>query len=342
MFDANDTPEMGSPIERGEARKDTVHRLALPSSPSPPTSDCLNKESNPSSFNRQSLTESLQALKALNSLRTKRPERVIVERAVEQTSREPSRMSARTSKKRGFAAKDELKSVFETRITHDDFSPVQEPELELTKFLSTVDWEERLRGIAIAHRLVLHHQSILDSRFRQFVIVVASSVDSLRSSVCRAALQLVRSMAVNLGDRLSVELGCLVPSLLKKSSEMTFLSAEADDAMYQLIRVINPHAVIRTLSHFSSDRRVQSRVAAALAFLLESRDDVDIFRGRLGQAACESCLVIIEECIRDGNVDTRNYAKRCLTRVYETTSFEEWTKALRRHPDLEPIVRRLY
>jgi len=336
MFDARDVPEMGSPTGFGlDVERDAAFEEAQRGAGEREREQAVVCEVE-SRVLSQSLNDSLRVLK-----RRRRLERVT--RSV-QLVQAPAAMTRVRAEKPKQKIKSNTKAVFETS---DDLSPLDAPEKEIERFISAsnhvtrssseVAWEEQLAGVATANRLVMHHQTALALHLRPFIIAVASCVECMRSSVSKAALNLVTTMAHYIGDRLSAEFGCLLPCLLKRSSESNFLSADADLAMQNVISVIHPHVVIRELHHFANDRRLRARVLSALEFCVTMCAEEDVFRGRAGRAACEHALAILDETMRCADAEMRQCVKIVLRRVYDITTPNEWTRAMRIHPDLNEL-----
>lgn len=229
--------------------------------------------------------------------------------------------------------------TFETR---DDLVPVDEPVRAMREVLATLGgdegaraWDDRVRAMAVANRLVARHAEVVAGHLRPFVVVVSSSLDSVRSSVAKAALDLVRATARHLGGRLDGEVGCVLPSVLRRAAEASFLSAEADEALRVIIEVTSPHAVIKTLFyHVRENRRLQTKIALALTYVVERDGERGAFRGRRGSAALDMTLVVLDECARGGAVDARLYVKRCLANLRDVLGVEELVKTMRKFPDL--------
>ena len=229
--------------------------------------------------------------------------------------------------------------------TYEDFSPVEEPERAMQDVLMTLGgdageraWEDRLRVMSVANRLVARHAEVVVANLRPFVVVVTASLDSLRSSVAKTALSLVKAMACHLSGRLDGEVGCVLPSVLRRSAEASFLSAEADEALHVLIEATSPHAVIKTLfHHVKENRRLQSKIALALTYVVERNCESAVFRGRHGRAALDMTLGVLDECVRGGAMDARLYAKRCLASLLDVLGAEELGKPMRKFPELSAI-----
>jgi len=237
------------------------------------------------------------------------------------------------------ARKKSERAVFET---YENLAPLNDPETVMVGVLVVLRgaaeraWEERLEAIALANRLVIHHVGVVSANLRPFIIGVTSCLESLRSSISKAALSLIKTLAVHLKGKINGELGCVFPSVLKRASESSFLSAEADEVLHVLIEAAAPHAVIRTLSqHVSESRRLQAKIAFALTYCVERNAEcASVFRGRAGRTALDLTLATLDVCIRGGHPDARLYAKRCLSCLIDVLGSDGLEKPMRAYPDL--------
>ena len=236
------------------------------------------------------------------------------------------------------ARKKSERAVFET---YENLAPLNDPETVMVGVLVVLRgaaeraWEERLEAIALANRLVIHHVGVVSANLRPFIIGVTSCLESLRSSISKAALSLIKTRAVHLKGKINGELGCVFPSVLKRASESSFLSAEADEVLHVLIEAAAPHAVIRTLSQHVSARRLQAKIAFALTYCVERNAEcASVFRGRAGRTALDLTLATLDVCIRGGHPDARLYAKRCLSCLIDVLGSDGLEKPMRAYPDL--------
>ena len=237
------------------------------------------------------------------------------------------------------ARKKSERAVFET---YENLAPLNDPETVMVGVLVVLRgaaeraWEERLEAIALANRLVIHHVGVVSANLRPFIIGVTSCLESLRSSISKAALSLIKTLAVHLKGKINGELGCVFPSVLKRASESSFLSAEADEVLHVLIEAAAPHTVIRTLSqHVSESRRLQAKIAFALTYCVERNVEcASVFRGRAGRTALDLTLATLDVCIRGGHPDARLYAKRCLSCLIDVLGSDGLEKPMRAYPDL--------
>jgi hypothetical protein len=229
-----------------------------------------------------------------------------------------------------------------TFATHEDLSPLDDPQGTLRGVLSVFadessgcDWERRCEAISLANRLVCHHPQIVVSQLRPFVVGVATCLDSLRSAVSRAALSLVKSMTIHLKGQLDGEIECVLPSVMKRAIEVSFLSAEAVEVIHRLVESTEPRRMIKALSHHVHERRFRTKVALALTYCVERNAEVsNAFRGVAGRAAIATAYAILNDCVQCGGEEARTFTRRCLTSIFRVSTHEERDKAMRHFPDL--------
>ena len=337
MYDASDAPRMESPTESKGSSVGAAEAAASEDS----EADARRRRGEVSARRRveresrtrerrcgRSVSDALMALK-----QRKRTGRVVTRSG----SRAPagSAMPVRAPS----ARKKSERAVFET---YENLAPLNDPETVMVGVLVVLRgaaeraWEERLEAIALANRLVIHHVGVVSANLRPFIIGVTSCLESLRSSISKAALSLIKTLAVHLKGKINGELGCVFPSVLKRASESSFLSAEADEVLHVLIEAAAPHAVIRTLSqHVSESRRLQAKIAFALTYCVERNAEcASVFRGRAGRTALDLTLATLDVCIRGGHPDARLYAKRCLSCLIDVLGSDGLEKPMRAYPDL--------
>ena len=336
MYDASDAPRMESPTESKGSSVGAAEAAASEDSEADARrrrGEVARDVGSSASRGREttlrrSVSDALMALK-----QRKRTGRVVTRSG----SRAPdgSAMPVRAPS----ARKKSERAVFET---YENLAPLNDPETVMSEVLVILRgaaeraWEERLEAIALANRLVIHHVGVVSANLRPFIIGITSCLESLRSSISKAALSLIKTLAVHLRGKMNGELGCVFPSVLKRSSEASFLSAEADEVLHVLIEAAAPHAVIRTLSqHVSESRRVQAKIAFALTYCVERNAEcASVFRGRAGRAALDLTLATLDVCIRGGHPDARLYAKRCLCCLIDVLGSDGLVKPMRAYPEL--------
>ena len=263
-----------------------------------------------------------------------------VARKLSDLKRRRERQGALRARRRGEEARDGG-AALTTFATHEDLSPLDDPKGTLRGVLdvfsdesSGYDWERRCEAISLANRLVCHHPKIVLSHLRPFVVGVATCLDSLRSAVSKAALSLVKSMTTHLKGQFDGEIECVLPSVMKRAIEMSFLSAEADEVLHNIVECTEPRRMIKALSHHVHERRFRTKVALALTYCVERNAESNAFRGVAGRAALETAYAILNDCVQCGEKQARTFTRRCVSSLFHMSSHEEREKVMRYFPNL--------
>ena len=335
-----DGPRIGSPID-GSAGEDDVRVRRLGGSH---IGVWQNDAVDDDAGRRESVSLALNALKRRSRTTVGATSRDGVDGWVSASASASTRdVSVRAPEKprRGSRATATTSGVgFAVRSSSVDFSPLSRPESALEDVINAledvngdVEWEEKLRAIEhLAHRLVLHHQRVVSARLRPFIVAVVTGIESLRSCVAKASLSLVKTMVSGFPE-LYAEVDYILASVLKRAAEMNFLSHDANEILHLLAKHVSPVAMIRALRRQASTRRLHSKVAMCLALCAEGSGET-LFRGRQGCVTLDHALDTLEHCLRSGNRDAREYSKRCLRGIRESTNADGWDKATKRFPEL--------
>ena len=136
--------------------------------------------------------------------------------------------------------------------TTEELLPCPDPETALrraTQMLTKaskakpmdLNWQEQYESLLEARRLTVHHPLLLVPELHQLALATVPALDSLRSQIAKLAVALAREMVRFLDPRaLENELEVLVPPLVKRAGENTWLGGEADDAV--VLTALLPHA----------------------------------------------------------------------------------------------------
>ena len=339
-----DGPRIGSPID-GSAGEDDARVRELGGSHIG-TGVWKNDAVDDDAGRRESVSLALNALKRRSRTMVGATSRGGVDGWVSASASASTRdvsVRAPAKPRRGSRATATTSGVgFAVRSSSVDFSPLSRPESALEDVINAledvngdVEWEEKLRAIEqLAHRLVLHHQRVVSARLRPFIVAVVTGIESLRSCVAKASLSLVKTMVGGcFVAEFVAEVDYVLPSVLKRAAEMNFLSHDANEILHLLAKHVSPVAMIRALRRQASTRRFHSKVAMCLALCAEGSSETP-FWGRQGCVTLDHALDTLEHCLKSGNRDAREYAKRCLRGIREATNADGWDKATKRFPEL--------
>ena len=85
--------------------------------------------------------------------------------------------------------------------------------------LPTADWPDVFLTLNSVRRLGLHHCDLVDKHSHTLVRDVVKQVANLRSAVAKNAILAIRDLWTGMGRALDVEVGVVVPVLLKRSAD---------------------------------------------------------------------------------------------------------------------------
>ena len=100
--------------------------------------------------------------------------------------------------------------------------PTAHPQQEMNKTLAalpTADWPDVFLTLNSVRRLGLHHCDLVDKHSHTLVRDVVKQVANLRSAVAKNAILAIRDLWTGMGRALDVEVGVVVPVLLKRSAD---------------------------------------------------------------------------------------------------------------------------
>ena len=123
-------------------------------------------------------------------------------------------------------------------------------------------------------------------------------------------------------------------SASRRAIEMSFLSAEADEVLHNIVECTEPRRMIKALSHHVHERRFRTKVALALTYCVERNAESNAFRGVAGRAALETAYAILNDCVQCGEKQARTFTRRCVSSLFHMSSHEEREKVMRYFPNL--------
>jgi len=168
--------------------------------------------------------------------------------------------------------RDRGNDVLSAPTTNYDLLPIsQDPNEELQKvlrWLRSDHWKENFDGLNSIRRLGEAHPTLVSSHLCTLVPLFAKAINSLRSSLSRAAIITCRELFQFFGKKFEPYLEDLVPALIKRAGEITneFLCKETDEAIRALIENISPSRTIIILLHQCNSKSPTVRMMIATYF----------------------------------------------------------------------------
>jgi len=120
------------------------------------------------------------------------------------------------------------------------------------------------------------------------MLVLLPAVDSLRSYLAKSACMLLMEMLHTFQHKLDAELEYVVPVLVKKAGEASFLSAEADHVLARIVQCCTDTRVMTALLNSAQHKNAASR--ARVSFHLDAglqRGERRMFVGAAGRDILE-------------------------------------------------------
>jgi len=200
-------------------------------------------------------------------------------------------------------------------LASEDIRPSAHPQQEMSKTLASLptdDWPDIFLTLNSVRRLGLHHCDLVDKHSHALVRDVVKQVGNLRSAVAKNAILAIRDLWTGMGRALDVEVGVVVPVLLKRSSDTNgFLSTTADDTMRQVIHRATLTRTLGALVPCCATRHTGVRGRAAV-YTLECVAEITdkMGAGLLPETALSRDLDKLLEALvaglQDSNTEVRN------------------------------------
>ncbi|GMH44231.1 hypothetical protein BSKO_12165 [Bryopsis sp. KO-2023] len=214
-------------------------------------------------------------------------------------------------------------------LSFEELTPCIDPEATMRSVLQRLscanhakrkelNWQDQNDALNDARRLIGHHPDVVRCFLHEFVLSALPAVDQLRSSTSKNALILFQEMFRSLGRLLDRELEEIIPTLLKKSAEVSnagrdsFLASEADKALNLMVQHVSELKAISTLVSLANHKspHFRARVAANLDDCLETVSSRLSASGHVGliEKVFKAAVGFLEE----GSLETRTRGKRII------------------------------
>jgi hypothetical protein len=204
-----------------------------------------------------------------------------------------------------------------------------------------LDWQEQYESLLELRRLVKHHPDAIKESLHQICAALVPAVDSLRSQIAKIATQLVREMLLFLDkSAVEAELGFLVPPLVKRAGENTWLGDTADELVGDFAKILSTTKVLSALvPHcFHKDPKVRSRVAWHVEECCASADAKTFTGSPQTVLLLEKTFTGVVPLLEDGSLETRTMAKRSLCHLAAVAGPGEFDRLLKKLGDAKSRV----
>ena len=238
--------------------------------------------------------------------------------------------------------------------TTEELLPCPDPETALrraTQMLTKaskakpmdLNWQEQYESLLEARRLTVHHPLLLVPELHQLALATVPALDSLRSQIAKLAVALAREMVRFLDPRaLENELEVLVPPLVKRAGENTWLGGEADDAVGDFVGKLAGARVLTALLPHANHKA--PAVRQSVSWHVERcclNADAKTFSGSPpATLLLEKTFMALVPLLEEGQQDTRAMAKRALCHLRAAAPANEWERVVKQLPDAKARVAR--
>ena len=228
--------------------------------------------------------------------------------------------------------------------TTEELLPCPDPEPELRRAMSSLvtastakptdmDWQAQYDGLISMRRLTVHHSQLVIPQLHQFTLALIPAIDSLRSSIAKVAMALVREMTRFLDPKaMDNELDYLVPVLAKKSGENTWLGGEADDALGDFARTLTDARVLAALIPQAKHKNptVRLRVAWHVEYVCANAGAKTFVGSAANRDLLEKTFSALVPLLEEGAAETRAMCKRALCHLHGVVTPGDFEKLLKK------------
>lgn len=228
--------------------------------------------------------------------------------------------------------------------TTEELLPCPDPERELRKAMSSLvtastakptdmDWQAQYDGLLSMRRLTVHHSRLVNPQLHQFTLALIPAIDSLRSSIAKVAMALVREMTRFLDPKaMDNELDYLAPVLAKKSGENTWLGGEADEALGDFARTLTDARVLAALIPQAKHKNptVRLRVAWHVEYVCANAGAKTFAGSAANRDLLEKTFAALVPLLEEGAAETRAMCKRALCHLHSAVTPGDFEKLLKK------------
>jgi hypothetical protein len=238
--------------------------------------------------------------------------------------------------------------------TTEELLPCPDPELALRRSMlllmkaskakrMDLNWQEQYESLLELRRLTVHHPRTVVPELHQLALATAPALDSLRSQIAKLAVALTREMARFLDPRaLENELEYLVPPLVKRAGENTWLGGEADDAIGDFVEKLAGARVLAALLPHANHKA--PAVRQSVSWHVERcclNADAKTFSGSPpATLLLEKTFLALVPLLEEGQQDTRAMAKRALCHMRAAAPAADFERVVKQLPDAKARVAR--
>ncbi|XP_068269269.1 TOG array regulator of axonemal microtubules protein 2-like [Nyctibius grandis] len=220
------------------------------------------------------------------------------------------------------------------------FPHPQQGLLNALTWLSSDDWEQKVKGLFSIRHLAICHSEVLLCRLHDVSLAVIKEVNNLRSKVSRFAIntlgELFRTMKKHMDHRVDEVAGVL---LQKMGDSSEFIQKAANRSLEIMVQNVTPaRAMTALMASGVQHRNVLVRKCAAehLLTVMEKIGAKKLLSGR--HSSTELLVRTVVKLAQDCHQDTRCYGRKMLNTLMSDKKFDRYLKQSVPSHDLEDVM----
>ncbi|NXL66451.1 TGRM2 protein, partial [Chordeiles acutipennis] len=220
------------------------------------------------------------------------------------------------------------------------FSHPQQALLNALKWLSSDDWQQKVKGLFSIRCLVTCHSEIILHRLNDVSLAVTKEVNNLRSKVCCFAIgilgELFRTMKKHMDHKVD-EIACVLLQKMRDSNK--FIQKTASQSLGIMVHSVTPaRAMTALMTSGVQHHNVLVRRCAAkhLLVTMEQIGAKKLLSGTHGSIELLVCTLV--KLAQDCHQDTRCYGRRMLNILMSHPKFDRYLKRSALSRDLENVM----
>ncbi|NXW45209.1 TGRM2 protein, partial [Nyctiprogne leucopyga] len=212
--------------------------------------------------------------------------------------------------------------------------------LNALKWLSSDDWQQKVKGLFGIRRLAICHPEILLCRLNDVSWAVTKEVNNLRSKVCCLAVgilgELFRTMKKHMDHKVD-EIACVL--LQKMGDSNKFIQKTASQSLGIMVHSVTPARAMTALMASGVQHRnvlVRRYAAQHLLATLEQIGAEKLLSGT--HDSIERLVCTLVKLAQDRHQDTRCYGRKMLNILMSHPKFDRYLKRSALSRDLEDVM----
>ncbi|XP_049689841.1 TOG array regulator of axonemal microtubules protein 2 [Accipiter gentilis] len=220
------------------------------------------------------------------------------------------------------------------------FPHPQQGLLDALTWLSSDDWEQKMKGLFSVRRLAICHSEVLLCRLHDVSLAVTKEVNNLRSKVSRFAISTLAELFRTMKKHMDHEVDEVARVLLHRMGDSNeFIQKAADRSLGIMVETVTPaRAMTAFMATGVQHRNVLVRRCAA-KHLVTAMERIGAEKLLSGARATTDVLVsTLVKLAQDSHPDTRCYGRKMMNILMNHRKFDRYLKQSVPSRDLEDVM----